>query len=325
MKTLRTLINYPPVFVIGVGRSGTTLVQSMLNAHPEICFPPETAFFRRYIANGRSDRLFRKRGKVHLLSILSSDEGLKRLRVDFERAFENLESATDAFSAANFYLLLLKDYAKGRSTPRICDKDPRLIEYLPALYHYFPDAYVVHVIRDPRDTIVSRSRAAWCSQRSFYHHLFAYNAQLRIGKSYGVNLFKKRYSVVLYEQLIKFPEETLRDLCKNLDLRFDPAMLNFSGMAKEIVANDEMPWKQEVLGPLLSRNFGKWKGLLSEFQIALVDSTLRDLMTKFNYPLANKRILGSDLIAKALVLSGSIYSWYRFLRQAYDNYPLRFR
>jgi len=39
-------MNFTPIFIVGVGRSGTSLVQSMLNAHSKIAFPPETHFVR---------------------------------------------------------------------------------------------------------------------------------------------------------------------------------------------------------------------------------------------------------------------------------------
>ena len=43
-----------PVLVCGIGRSGTSLLQSMLNAHHDLCFPPETHFFRRFVAEHRT-------------------------------------------------------------------------------------------------------------------------------------------------------------------------------------------------------------------------------------------------------------------------------
>lgn len=313
------MFEYPPIFVVGVGRSGTTLVQSMLNAHPEICFPPETAFFRRYVANGKANHIYANEGKQHLLSVLSSDSHLCRLAISVEQVVQELICTTDNFAAANLYALLLKAYAKGQSKPRIGDKDPKCIEHLPALSHYFPDAYVIHVVRDPCDTIVSRSRAAWSRQRSFYHHLFVYNTQLRMGYRLGPSLFKERYITVVYEQLIQQPEETLRELCRGLEVCFDPATLSFSEAAKGIVAEDEMEWKREVLGPLLSNNFGKWKGVLSNWQVALVDSLCGDLMIQYNYPLSNNRTLLSDMVGRILAWCGSVYGHYRCLQQKLVN------
>ena len=43
--------NLDPIFIIGVGRSGTSLLQSMLNSHSKIAFTPETHFIRSYMSS----------------------------------------------------------------------------------------------------------------------------------------------------------------------------------------------------------------------------------------------------------------------------------
>ena len=42
--------NFEPIFIVGVGRSGTSLLQAMLNAHSKITFTPETHFIKSYLS-----------------------------------------------------------------------------------------------------------------------------------------------------------------------------------------------------------------------------------------------------------------------------------
>jgi hypothetical protein len=58
------------VFIVGVGRSGTSLLHSMLNAHTRVCFPPEINFIRRFLATPQLEETLRQQGVdavVHLL------------------------------------------------------------------------------------------------------------------------------------------------------------------------------------------------------------------------------------------------------------------
>ncbi|HIP72806.1 MAG TPA: sulfotransferase, partial [Anaerolineae bacterium] len=219
MRNCPEQFDFPPIFIVGVGRSGTTLVQSMLNAHPQVCFPPEVHFLRRYVASGKADALYAGGGFAALLADLESDEMVQRLAVDIDRVLQGVVAEAQPFQSICLYTALLKAYALADRV-HIGDKDPRSIEFLPTIYHFFPDAYVIHVIRDPRDNIVSRMNAAWSGGRSFYRHLFVYNAQLRMGRRWGRELFAGRYVELVYEQLISRPEETLWHICRALAIDF---------------------------------------------------------------------------------------------------------
>ena len=71
-----------PVVICGVGRSGTSLLQSMLNAHPELCFPPETHVFRRYVANAAARRRYESLGPLALQAALQADADFARAGIE---------------------------------------------------------------------------------------------------------------------------------------------------------------------------------------------------------------------------------------------------
>ena len=78
------------LFIVGVGRSGTTLLQSMLNAHPEICFTPETHFVKRYLVPHLSgNKCF---SKANLIQSLAEDKYFSRLDVPLNDVIEKLDT-----------------------------------------------------------------------------------------------------------------------------------------------------------------------------------------------------------------------------------------
>jgi len=66
------------IFIIGLGRSGTSLLQSILNAHSEIAFLPETHFLRKYVFPGK----LKNKSDVEIKTILKNDEHYKRAGID---------------------------------------------------------------------------------------------------------------------------------------------------------------------------------------------------------------------------------------------------
>jgi hypothetical protein len=261
----------------------------MLNAHPDVCFPPETHFFRFYVQNGRFENIMRQKGATALLKHLKNDKYLKRLKCDIDGLFAGTYVNNQSPSADRFYLRLLSEYSNRINKRIIGDKDPRNIEYLSDLHHYFPDATIIHMIRDPRDVIVSRLKADWSKGRIFLSHVFTYKFQIQIGRQMGNKLFEDRYHEVIYEKLLSEPSETLKQVCKILGISYSSKMLDFASSAREIISNSEMQWKKEALGPLLKENWGKWKNRLTHRQILLIEQCCPEVFHGNLYSISNIR------------------------------------
>src|SRR5690606_3195892 len=131
------------------------------------------------------------------------------------------------------------------------DKDPRFLDFIPQLYKFFPHSKVIHIIRDPRDVTLSRTKADWSKHWPFFMHPIMYNAQLERGRTLGKSLFKSNYLECYYEDLITSQEEVLKTISNFLKVDYNPSMLNFGESAKKLVDQSEMQWKKETLGPLL--------------------------------------------------------------------------
>lgn len=147
----------PPFFIVGCPRSGTTLLQVLLDAHPDIAIPPESFIFQRFppiwkcygdLANDANLRL--------LAGDLLHDERIRDwgLAVSPDEFCRRLggRSIRDAVS------LLFQLYAAQKGKHRWGDKTPQHALFLKEITAVFPDAKFIHFVRDGRDVAESLSR-----------------------------------------------------------------------------------------------------------------------------------------------------------------------
>lgn len=271
------------VTVCGVGRSGTSLLQSMLAAHSELAMPPETHFFCSYLRNKRKRRAVQRAGRAAFASVIANDKHFHRAGIPVEILVKPGNLTTADFDPSSAYHHFLKFYAKRERKGRIGEKDPRLIDYLGELSRLFPSALIIHIVRDPRDVVASRMKARWSSGRPYWLHALVYRAQIALGREQGQKYFPRTYLEIRYEDLIESPAETLRTICKHIDLPFEASMLSFSRAAAKLAAPDEVEWKRETLGPLLKTNSGKWRAELTQRQAMVVEALCSEAMEDLGY------------------------------------------
>ncbi len=276
------------IFIVGVGRSGTSLLQSMLNSHPEIVFIPEINFIRRFLTTNALEKLYAKQGRAGLLEFLSADELIGRLQLDIGSTFSGFDFDSPDLALC-IYRTLLTAYAGRESDALTGDKDPRSIEHLPLLNRLFPECKIIHVIRDPRDVLVSKMKADWSKSRPWYLHVLINKIQLSLGKRHAP-LFDDRYFEIHYEQLLQEPQQELEKLCRFLNVSFEKQMLDFAASSQSLVSEQEMQWKKETLGPLLNRNFNKWRTHLTPLQVALVEKNVNPAFEYYGYEKSAQRL-----------------------------------
>ena len=196
------------IAIVGVGRSGTTLLMSMLNAHPEIAFPPEFHYINQHLARKPNAPI------EEAISRLQNDSRFQRLQIDLEDVIRPFRGG-QLFSMAELYKAILRYYATAQNVNIIGDKAPKYVEYLPTIKQIFPDAKIIHLIRDPRDVYLSRTKADWSAERTDVLQHLAYRAQYDLGCHQGEKLFGNNYIPIQYENLLTQPET---ELTKNVPM-----------------------------------------------------------------------------------------------------------
>jgi hypothetical protein len=126
---------------------------------------------------------------------------------------------------SDFFGGIQRDYAASRGKARWADKSPRYAMKLDFVLRVFPDAQVVHVIRDGRDVAVSHRKrfGYWSCVKS----TVKWPRYVRTARAAGAVLPPDRYHEVRYEALVADQEKTLRGLMDFLGEQFEPGMMDF--------------------------------------------------------------------------------------------------
>ncbi len=222
----------PPMpFIVGVGRSGTTLLRLMLDAHPELAIPPETHFVPPLLESFERLRVSPE-GAMEVVRD-SPNSGWEDLGLTEAEILERLRSlkpfnSPDAVRA--FYLA----YASGHGKPRFGDKTPRYVTRMKRIAAALPEAHFIHVIRDGRDVLLSLNRrlVELRDSEPVPVERFARRWRRRVGNARRAAL-GNRYMEVRYEDLVTTTEATLRRICERIELSFEPAMLAYHEHAAE--------------------------------------------------------------------------------------------
>ena len=273
------------IFIVGVGRSGTSLLQSMFASNKHVCYLPETGFIRRFLVSGLLQKCYFLDGRDTVVDVLNSDLKFKRFGFSAEKLFVN-SNDNGSFNIPDFYDRIINLFSDD-TFEFIGDKDPRLIEYLLFMSSFFPSSHVINIIRDPRDVLLSKMKAKWSRSSHVWKHIFANRVQLKLGVSAGTKNFGLRYHQIIYEELIEDPERVLSNLCFDIGLPFDFAMLQFDDAAKKLVSQEEISWKKETFGPLLVGNVDKWKEGLSPREAFLTELCCRQAFKIGGYKFAS--------------------------------------
>jgi hypothetical protein len=209
-------------FIVGVPRSGTTLLRIMLDAHPRLAIPPETGFLSRIV---RLPWLWPAGvGRRRLLAIITRAQSWPDFHLDAAALAEAL-GAVKPFTLADGLRAFYQLYAARFNKPLWGDKTPLYGRHAYAIARLLPEARFIHVIRDGRDVALSL-RTMWFAPSRRVDALAGYWArELRRARHQGKRL--KYYTEIRYEALVRNPERVLRDVCQFLELEFDARMLSY--------------------------------------------------------------------------------------------------
>ncbi len=274
----------PLLFVVGVGRSGTTLMQVLLAGHSQIAFIPEINFIRTYWLKGTLDRLAKRSGMAAVANRLASDRVMKRLSFPVREVLDDLDTAS---SVSDCILERILQRHTTDDSRYVGYKDARLVENLDALLQHWPTAKFVHIFRDPRDVLASRKKANWSKDYPNWRNLVAGRVQLTTASRFSKRYDGERIINVKYEELISQPEAVARDLCTYLGLDFEPKMLATTDQADSLVFESEMQFKKNLFSPVMAGNSGKWRDSLTASEIALTESVFQRDMKERGYELSH--------------------------------------
>jgi tetratricopeptide (TPR) repeat protein len=199
-----------PIFVIGMPRSGTTLVEQILASHPQVHGAGELQVMNDVI-----------------LTVRATDGAAL--------SFPEFVPALDAAALRQIgsrYVALLRELAGKHGhgdAARITDKMPSNYYFAGLIHLALPNAKIIHVVRDPVDTCVSCFTKLFSAEQSHTYDL------AELGRYYA------RYRRLMAHWHRVLPAGRI------LDLRYEDVLADLEGAARRLVAHCGLPWEEACL------------------------------------------------------------------------------
>ncbi len=216
----------PAPFVVGVGRSGTTLLRLMLDAHPELAIGAETHFVPGLIERARAGDDGRR-----LVAEITAARSWGEFGIDAEALTERVAALVEP-SAAGVLRAFYELTAEVRGKRRWGDKTPGYVRRMSPIAETLPEARFVHLIRDGRDVALSRRRRGMGAQKPISATAELWRRRIENARK-RARALRGRYLELRYEDLVADPEPALRRVCELLALDYDAAMVRHADRAAQ--------------------------------------------------------------------------------------------
>ena len=247
------------IFLVGVPRSGTTLLQTMLFAHEHITSFTESHLFSRPWSFPRGIGPILRENPAQRLHQFLSENGEEAppaaawfgppeptmMRYRLTRYFLGARTARQL-------ILVLDQLASARGYHSWLEKTPRHLRALPAIERATRDSaatFFIHMIRDGLQTVASLYQASrqWPQSYDLTTCIRRWNSDLRLSAR---QLHKPNHYVVSYETLTTDPESVLRPLLDRLGLPWQTQLTSRLASASAPIRLPEEDWKHGLKGPL---------------------------------------------------------------------------
>jgi hypothetical protein len=275
-----------PIFIVGVHRSGTTLLRYMLSSHPRIYIPPESDFIPRFFQRRPCRPMTRRQAIINLETIFNSYRLVREWQGDRPDPTTFVGGLPDLMPAT-FLDALYHEYAQQYGAERWGDKTPVYTSYMDLIDQIFPNAQFIHIIRDGRD--VALSMVDQWGQREFHIDVYfaAKSWQRRLCQAFSSaqRLGSDRYYELRYERLAADPEPVLREICDFLGETYVPEMAKPHRLGSQRISPDG--FHAAVRKPPSKKRVGRWRSDMSLADQRLVQTVAGNMLEQLGYEMVD--------------------------------------
>ncbi|MBF0358578.1 MAG: tetratricopeptide repeat protein [Magnetococcales bacterium] len=246
-----------PVFIIGFPRSGTTLLDQILDSHP----------------------------RVQVMEEREAVSGVKKSIPDDYASYLSTLNSADAERLRESYYTTVNSYINRLDNTILVDKLPLNILYIPLIIRLFPKAKIILAMRHPCDVVLSNFMQNYKLNNAMANFLTiddtvqAYVQVMGLWLKYA-DLLPLRLHTIKYESLVEDMEGEAVKLLKFIDVEWDDCVLNYHQHAKQRGAINT-PSYQSVTEPIYQRAKYRWKSY--EEQLNPFIEKLQPFIKAFGY------------------------------------------
>ena len=290
------------IFVVGNSRSGTTMTGRILNRHSSVFTFNELHFFEQIWQESNANKTYEIDAAIKLLTLLFS---LQRdgyffhfenpaYQPESQKIIDSLGYPGKKCTSAEIFKAFLKYEAALHLKTRTCEQTPRNVYYIDNIRSLYPEAKFIHIIRDPRDVMISQKNR-W-KRRKFnanknnvtlfntvrqwvnYHPITIMKLWQGANKVIERNKNNPNFLSVRYEDILISPEAECKKICQFLEINFESNMLQVPQIGSSL--GKDTPSK---LGLDASKVYGWKKGGLNKAEIYITEKMGKDIMQNQNY------------------------------------------
>lgn len=323
-----------PLFIVGAPRSGTTLLQTLVDAYSPIAIPPESHVFPRFSHLFDCYGVLRDPSNLRLLvGDLLSDEKIRvwGLQVSLEEFCSGLTAPTVRDVIARLYSL----YARKEGKPRWGDKTTVHVLYLQEIRALFPEAQFIHLVRDGRDVAESLHRIA-IGKKSAWANAHRWTRYLQAAETFQRQVPPGVYLEVRYESLVRRPDEELRRLFAFLGVDAAAAGRTVPETRLKQHYLQRAPHHQLLDAPISDQKIGIFRTGLTPRDVEVFEMVAGETLRRYGYELVTDgaarltwrdrlRFFFQDTFLRSQRKVGSLALFRQLRREVKESLQLRLR
>jgi len=318
------LDDIPVFFVLGRPRSGTTLLRTLFEAHPNVATAPECSFILNMASKYGKVKYWTKELLSSFYEDLQLNFKIRNWDLDRETLLASLMQCEGENSYLNICKVIYLNYKSVfdvHDVLWIADKNPSYAIYAKRLVKYFPEAYFLQITRDPRDNILSIKTFEFEAPISA---LLAFR-----WRESAITLFKfrkkhpDRFFLIRYEDLATEPTKYFKLMCDFLKIPFHEEVFEFYKKSDERITGKvrevALKFHKGLLSPINTGKLGLWKTKLPDAEVRIAETVIGNWMERYGYERKYTKFdLGMWLKAIPWVFYGR--AWF-MLRNIFDILP----
>jgi hypothetical protein len=292
-----------PLFIVSAPRSGSTLLRLILDTHPQIAVPPPGWLFDLVYPYLYSyGDLSQEANIIDLAEDVLATPTVKKWPIQASPA--SLVAAAKSRSFAGLYGALHEAYAALANKKRWGEKTPRNAFWIDEIRQNFPNAQIIHIVRDGRDMAIDISDSMLLPY-SVYAGANVWQRYVRAIRESASRLPASAFAEIRYEDLCANPEAVIRRLCEFIGEDFDVNMLS-PNRTKAAQQWSTHPLHAKTSQPISARYCEMYKSRLPKEDVAALEALIGDSLALFGYPVAGDRRAISERLATQFIESDTV-------------------
>jgi hypothetical protein len=298
-----------PIFIVGCSRSGTTLLQSLLDAHPNIVIPPEGQIYFRF---GETFPYYGKlsddRNRRRFIRDLLQDAYLQKWNLNC--SVEEVEQVASSFTRAGIIEAVYCLYMCEKGAKRWGDKTPEHIRYLPLIKEDFPDAYLIHLVRDGRDVAEALKRMIFGPVSALGLGRF-WRREVMHWREFQEQRGPDNMLEVRYEDLVSSPEQLIGRILAFIGEPYVDTTSSYADSDVSQLVGSES-WHSSLQEDITTDKIGVYRQQLSERDVELFEYVAGDALEAYGYRPEYRDPSGPSVFDQVHAFTADrVVRWYR--------------